>query len=174
LAEDSFVVSLPPPLELAVFGSDLVVVVVVVVTVVVAAMTTGSKVDGKGLGLTDGERTFLPSSMSRSKTNPMTALRCGVRPSAEVLSEVTNNSSLSEDFRPVSNNRRSSFRIVECLGKGVNYKSQSGRGSECSPCGEWGEKLLSDVCGIYLRLEVFESEATKGQFTDLHQTVVSV
>jgi len=114
LVEDIFVVSLPPPHELAVFGGDLVVVVVVVV---VDAMTTASKVVD-GLDLTDGEMTFLPSSMSRSKTNPMTALRCGVRPSAEVLSEATNNSSLSEDFRPVSNNRRSSFRIVECLRKG--------------------------------------------------------
>jgi len=108
LVEDNFVVSLPPPLELA-------VVVVVVVVVAAAAMTTGSKVDEEGLGLTGGERTFLPSSMSLSNTNPMTALRCGVRPSAEVLSEDTNDSSLSEDFRPVSNSRRSSFRMVECL-----------------------------------------------------------
>jgi len=100
-----------------------VVVVVVVIVVVAAIMTTGSKVGEEGLGLTDGERVFLPSSMSRSKTNPMTALRCGVRPSEEVLSEATNDSSLSENFRPVSNNRRSNFRIVECLGEMVNLLS---------------------------------------------------
>ena len=116
LTEDIFVVSLAPPTELAVFGGDLVVVVevIIVAVVVVAAIVTGSKVE-EGLGLEGGERIFLPSSMSRSKTNPMTALRCGVWPSAEVLSEATNNSSLAGAFRLVSDNRRSSVRIVVCL-----------------------------------------------------------
>ena len=74
LTEDDFVVSLPPQpsFELPVSGGDLVVVFVLVV-----AISTGSKVN-EGLGLTDGKRVFLPSSMSRSKTNPMAAARCGV------------------------------------------------------------------------------------------------
>lgn len=113
LAKDDFAVS---P-ELAVFGGDLDVVVVVVAVVFVVAMVAGSKPEvDEDLGLIDGARIFLPSSMSRSKTNPMTALRCGVWPSPEVLSDVMNASSFkSEDFSPVSKSRRSSVRIVVCL-----------------------------------------------------------
>ena len=70
LTEDSFVVSLPPPLELPVSGRDFTVVVVV------SGMSRDPKVD-EGLVLTDGEKVFLPTSISRSKTSPMTAPRCG-------------------------------------------------------------------------------------------------
>jgi len=77
LTEDNLVISLPPPpppqAELAVLRGDLVHVV----GVFVAAMVMDSTVD-EGLGLTDGNRVFLPSSMSRSKTNPTAAPRCGV------------------------------------------------------------------------------------------------
>jgi hypothetical protein len=46
--------------------------------VFVAVKVTDPKVDER-LGLTGGgERIFLPSSMSRSKTNPMADPRCGV------------------------------------------------------------------------------------------------
>ena len=92
-------------------GGDLVVAVLVIVRV------TDSNVD-EGLGLTGGERTFLPSSMSRSKTSPMAGPRWGVRPSEDVRKELMNRSSFPGDFRPASNNRRSIVRIVTCLHRG--------------------------------------------------------
>ena len=102
----------PPPFELAVLGGVLVVAVAVVFVVV---RGTDLNVDER-LGLTGGgERSFLPSSIRCSKINPMAGARCGVWPSDEVRREVTNSSSLSEDFRPVSNDRRSIVRIVTCL-----------------------------------------------------------
>jgi hypothetical protein len=73
--EDIFVVSLPPPppFELAVFGGDFDIVV----AVFVAVSVTDPNVDER-LGLTGGgQRTFLPSSMSRSKTNPIAGPRYG-------------------------------------------------------------------------------------------------
>ena len=102
--------------------------------------------------------------MRRSKTNPMAGPRCGAWPSEEVRIEAVNSSSLLEDLRPFSNDRRSIVRIVVCLwgGRGMIIKQAHRRSNRCSPCGEGGEKFLSDVGRIYFRLEVFESEATEG------------
>ena len=61
------------------------------VGVLAAASVMDARVD-EGLGLTDGERTLLPSSMSLSKTIPIAAARCGVRPSEDVRTEVKNSS----------------------------------------------------------------------------------
>jgi len=75
LAEDNFVVPLPlqPPLELSEPGGDFVLEVGVFETPVVTVSTVEESLDFVG-----GKSAFLPSSMSLSKTSPMTAPRCGV------------------------------------------------------------------------------------------------
>lgn len=180
----TFVVSMillpAPPWELEVAGGDFVTVL----GVFVAARVADSNVE-ESLGLTDGERTFLPSSMSRSKTNPMAAPRCGVRPSEDVRREEMNNPSFPGDFIPVSNSRRSIVRIVTCFAeKGersswvilvesiFDLKSSKARPRrDCKPIaharvytdlGEDGGKWKVSVCGNLAVVRVPSSVDTGG------------
>lgn len=76
-----------------------------------------------------------------------------------------NSSSLPEDFKPLSNDRSSIVRIVTCLqGEVLSIfgLEMHKRANGCSPRGERGKELLSDVSWIYFRLEILESEAAKG------------